>query len=60
MKAVREFVGEERGQDIIEYGLLLAFVVFAIIGLASGYYGNIAGVTATTNENLSAANAGIR
>jgi Flp pilus assembly pilin Flp len=60
MKALRDFVSEERGQDIIEYTLLLAFILFAIIGLASGYYASIAGVTATTNENLAAANAGIR
>jgi Flp pilus assembly pilin Flp len=48
---------DENGQDLTEYTLLILFVVLAIIGLASGYNNNIAGVASITNTNLAAANA---
>ena len=50
------FLSEERGQDLTEYTLLILFVVLAIIGLAQGYSGSIAGVASITNTNLAAGN----
>jgi len=50
------FLQDENGQDLIEYTLLLSFVLFAVVGLAVGYNASIAGVTSTTNSNLSLAN----
>ena len=47
---------DETGQDLIEYTLLLAFVVFASAGLIWGLGGNVAGITSTTNSQLTAAN----
>ena len=51
-----QFFRDEQGQDLVEYTLILSFVLFAVIGLAAGYHDNIAGVTSTTNSNLSLAN----
>jgi len=47
---------DETGQDLVEYTLLLAFVVFTSAGLYWGMGGNIAGITNTTNSQLTAAN----
>jgi Flp pilus assembly pilin Flp len=46
---------DEQGQDLVEYTLLLAFVAFASAGLIWGMGGNVAGITSTTNSQLSAA-----
>jgi Flp pilus assembly pilin Flp len=53
---IRRFWNDEGGQSLVEYTLVLAFIMFAIIGLAKGYHGSIAGVTGVTNSNLAAAN----
>jgi Flp pilus assembly pilin Flp len=50
-----QFLQDEQGQDLVEYTLLLSFVIFTVIGLARGYHDSIAGVTSTTNSNLSLA-----
>jgi Flp pilus assembly pilin Flp len=47
---------DETGQDLIEYTLLLAFVAFTSAGLIWGMGGNIAGITSTSNRQLTAAN----
>jgi Flp pilus assembly pilin Flp len=49
-------VFDETGQDLVEYTLLLAFVAFTSAGLIWGMGGNIAGITSTTNSQLTAAN----
>ena len=51
-----QFLQDEQGQDLVEYTLILSFVLFAVIGLAAGYTASVAGVTSTTNHNLSLAN----
>jgi len=51
-----QFLRDESGQDLVEYTLLIAFVVFTVVGLAAGYHQSIAGVASTTNSNLSLAN----
>ena len=57
--AFAQFVLDEQGQDLIEYTLLLAFVVGTAALLASGFHENIEGVTTTTNSNLDAATSAI-
>jgi len=52
-----QFLRDEQGQDLVEYTLVLSFVLFAVVGLALGYHDSIAGVTSTTNSNLAQANA---
>lgn len=56
VKAIREFIRAEQGQDLIEYSLLLTFVLFAVAGIFYGYTDNVKGITSTTNSNLAAAN----
>jgi len=48
---------DEQGQDLVEYSLLLAFVMFAVVGLASGFQSSIAGVAGITNSHLAVATA---
>jgi Flp pilus assembly pilin Flp len=50
------FLSNEDGQDLIEYTLLLAFIIFTMIGLAIGTKGSIQGITSTSNSQLSYAN----
>jgi Flp pilus assembly pilin Flp len=57
---VGQFIGDERGQDLIEYTLLLAFVVFTTALLASGLGQSVEGITSANNSNLAAAEAASR
>jgi Flp pilus assembly pilin Flp len=50
------FLLDEQGQDLVEYTLLISFVMFLVIGLAIGFKSSIMGVASTTNSNLSLAN----
>jgi Flp pilus assembly pilin Flp len=50
------FLRDEQGQDLVEYTLLLSFVMFTILGLAIGFKTSIAGIVCVTNTNLSLAN----
>jgi Flp pilus assembly pilin Flp len=50
------FFREERGQDIVEYALLLAFVVCAAAGLFITSTDSIAGIWSKSNQNLMIAN----
>ena len=56
---IRSFLRDEQGQDMIEYTLLIAFVLFTVVGLSSGFHASVAGVAAVTNSNLAVANAAI-
>lgn len=57
MNLWRDFLVNERGQDLIEYTLLMAFVALASsIFISAG--GSISGVWANANRQLSAANTG--
>jgi Flp pilus assembly pilin Flp len=47
---------DDRGQDLIEYTLLLAFVALASAALFLGAGGNISGIWSTANTQLVAAN----
>ena len=46
----------EDGQDLIEYTLLIAFLMFTVIGLATGFHNSIAGITSVSNSQISYAN----
>jgi Flp pilus assembly pilin Flp len=56
---MRRLLQNEQGQDLVEYSLLLAFVMFTVTGLALGFQYSIAGVVGTTKANLAAATAAI-
>jgi Flp pilus assembly pilin Flp len=47
---------DERGQDLIEYTLLMAFIALASAAIFLGAGGNISGIWSTTNNQLSQAN----
>ena len=49
-------VTREDGQDLVEYSLLLAFIMFTMIGLAIGMKDSIIGITSTSNSQISYAN----
>ena len=53
---VRTFWTDDRGQDLIEYTLLMAFVALASAALFIGSGASIAGIWSTSNSQLSAAN----
>ena len=55
MTFLRAFWKEERGQDLIEYTLLAAFVAVASAGLFIGGGGTISGIWSVTNSQLVAA-----
>ena len=50
------FWNDERGQDLIEYTLLMAFVALASAALFLGAGGSIQGIWSTTNSQLVQAN----
>lgn len=51
------FWNDERGQDLIEYTLLIAFVALASAALFIGAGGSIKGIWTTANNKLAAAHA---
>jgi Flp pilus assembly pilin Flp len=46
---------DDRGQDLIEYTLLLAFVALASAALFAGAGGSVQSIWSTTNSQLAAA-----
>lgn len=52
-----QFWREEQGQDLVEYSLLLAFVVLASAALFIGAGRQIGGIWITANAQLTNANA---
>jgi Flp pilus assembly pilin Flp len=53
---LRRFLGDEQGQDLIEYTLLLAFVCMASAALFINAGRSIGGIWSATNSRLAAAN----
>jgi Flp pilus assembly pilin Flp len=47
---------QDGGQDLIEYTLLLAFIVFVTAGVVSIGGDSIRGITSKSNSQISAAN----
>jgi Flp pilus assembly pilin Flp len=56
MTFLKNFWKDERGQDLIEYTLLMAFVALASAALFLGAGGSISGIWTTTNSQLTQAN----
>jgi Flp pilus assembly pilin Flp len=56
MTFLRNFWHEDKGQDLIEYTLLMAFVALASAALFLGAGGSIAGIWSQTSTNLASAN----
>jgi Flp pilus assembly pilin Flp len=57
MRALYNFWTNDQGQDLIEYTLLLVFVVLATAGLFLGGGASIAGIVSTSNSQIFAASA---
>jgi Flp pilus assembly pilin Flp len=56
VKYLTTFYGNEQGQDLIEYTLLMAFVALASAALFLGAGGSVKGIWATSNTQLALAN----
>ena len=56
MMHLKAFVKSERGQDVVEYTLLLAFVALASAALFVNAGGSVSGIWTTANGILSNAN----
>lgn len=56
MQTIQRFLSEESGQDLVEYSLLLAFVVLASAALFIGAGQQIGGIWITANTQLTNAN----
>lgn len=57
LSSAKAFWNDERGQDLVEYTLLMAFVALAAAALFLGAGSSIQGIWTTSNTNLSQANA---
>ena len=55
MTSFRNFFRDERGQDMVEYALLLAFIVLASAALLFNGSASIHNIWNTTNNNLTKA-----
>ncbi len=55
MNTLRNFIRDERGQDLVEYTLLLAFVALASAGIFIAAGGNIKNIWTSANTRLSSA-----
>jgi Flp pilus assembly pilin Flp len=56
MNCLKSFCTDERGQDLIEYALLMAFVALASAALFIGSGQSVQGIWSASNSELSAAN----
>jgi Flp pilus assembly pilin Flp len=56
MAVLKNFWQDERGQDLIEYTLLMAFVALGAASLFIGGGRSIKGIWTTTNSQLTQAN----
>ena len=57
MKYLKNFLKDERGQDLVEYTLLLAFVALASAALFIGAGGSVSGIWIVASTRLAEANA---
>jgi Flp pilus assembly pilin Flp len=55
LSLIRRFWNDEQGQSLVEYTLIVTFILFTIIGLASGFHSSISGVTNISNSSLASA-----
>lgn len=52
MRRIAEFLQGEQGQDLVEYTLLLAFVMMAAAAMYINAGGSVSGIWTTTNTKL--------
>jgi Flp pilus assembly pilin Flp len=57
MAFFKSFWRDEQAQDVIEYALLMAFVLLASAGLLLSFGGSIAGIWSQSATSLASANA---
>jgi Flp pilus assembly pilin Flp len=57
-KNLGRFIGDETGQDLIEYSLLIAFVALAGAAVFIGMSGSVNSIWSAANSKLAAANSG--
>ena len=55
LEFLRRFWNDEQGQSLVEYTLIVAFIMFTIISLANLFHSSISGVTSVTNSSLASA-----
>ena len=53
---LKNLAADERGQDMVEYALLLSFIALAAVGLLSGIKIQISGMWSSISKTLSSAN----
>ncbi len=53
---LKQFMKDDRGQDLIEYTLLIAFVCLATSALFVSSGGSLSGIWTSANTELGAAN----
>jgi Flp pilus assembly pilin Flp len=56
LQLLRTVWGEEDGQDLIEYTLLITFIVIVTAGVMTIGGGSIAGIVNTSNSQITFAN----
>ena len=56
LRVVRRFASDEHGQDLVENGLLMAFVVLASAALFASAGGDVEGIWSRGNTTLATAN----
>jgi Flp pilus assembly pilin Flp len=56
MTIISHLCGDEEGQDLIEYTLLLAFLALASAALFTGAGKSVKGIWSTANSQLAVAN----
>jgi Flp pilus assembly pilin Flp len=52
MRRIADFLKGEQGQDLVEYTLLMAFVIMASAAMYINAGGSISGIWTTTNSQL--------
>jgi Flp pilus assembly pilin Flp len=59
VRDLSRFCKDERGQDLVEYSLLIAFIALAVVQIIISGGKSMNGIWSSTNSDLSAANAAI-
>jgi Flp pilus assembly pilin Flp len=54
------FLRDESGQDLIEHGLLVAFVVLVAVSLFASTGSSVAGIWSSANTQISTANSSLQ
>jgi len=52
MTYLKSFIRDERGQDMVEYALLLGFIALAAVTLLGGIGGSIKGLFTTASTKI--------